>query len=1034
MHRKLIVAVLILLFTMPMVPSSVESITDTSQPLNYETKVRDRDVDNLTLTTVDIMGADVEIWTSDQAFEGYNLFVLRKKNVDVTGYNQTLLLTDMEGNILIEENVVEGIFELADVNCEMINSTTLLMGYQGTAALWNLETGRKKFLGFWGHHEYEYNNNDNTIFTFKYHSVEIEGNPYLMDEIREYDLDGNIVWSLDVSEFISHEWYCPYEDRFMNQPDITHSNTLFYDDDEDMIYYHPRNTNTFFKIDHATGDVIWGLGEYGDFTLIDRYGRVTNALFYHGHALEKVDDNTFIIFDNDLHNQSNQFNYRSRMIEITIDEDTMTAYESWTWTGGDDYWCHFWGDADRLPNGNRLGVFGAPTHAAGDYGARVVEVNEAGEIVWEMNFRGSDQYKWGIYRCDRIRFEPSLISPVDSIALFNEEIELTWQALYNFRSKQSLTGSYWAYVNGSLVSTGNITYDRFWRPVDVPVAIGQWSPGVYNVTLVAADEGGHTTSDTVMISVVPIYMNRVGSTHLEEGQNEYVITWTGGTIHPLICTILVDGAETTTFSWNGDDINLDLGAIGVGEHQVQLSLYNDTVEVYLDEFTLKICPNELPVFYSSPIIKSFAYGREKQLIWGVNDCAPAFRELYVDGNMISNETWEVGTVKVEWTPVDLDIGAYNITLVLIDMANHRVSDSVVLFITVPSPPMIVSRPIVEPILWGTPDVSFSWEVRGGGQWTVYKNSIPLYGGPVIDTTIGFTIHDWGAELWSVGTNEIVLKVYDSFGFTSDTLSVEVIQDPGDAYADSIVTSRSTWYSNGDNAIGEPDGVTASIFMDYGPGYMTLDMGLNEEIVNGVGDDLIIYSNGGNYSLSILQTLTSNPISIGVFSGNHSIDLDSFEVSLVRYVRLEYYNGDWVELDAIEALHHNNPSSDLINPQISDEHNLVLDPGLRSVVLEWTGSDENPLIYQVLHNGTIMKYGAWTGGAVEYTFRPKDIGIWNVTMVFFDAFGNSAYDSVLVEVSFIPSDTLEVTTLLLISGIGISALIIAIIFWYRRKST
>ncbi len=1032
MRRNILVIMLITLMLIPIIPSTTKSDMNEKPVLVEQSITQDALHENLTRSMTDIMGANVEIWSSDQSFDGYNLFVLRKKNVDVQGYNQTLLMTDMQGNVLLEENVVEGVFELADVNIEMINSTTLLMGYKGTAAIWNLETDVRRLLGFWGHHEYEYNNNDNTIFTHKYNSVTINGDPYLMDEIREYDLNGDIVWSLDVSSFISHEWLCPYGDRFMNQPDVTHGNTLFYDDDEDMLYYHPRNTNTFFKINHSTKEVIWGLGEYGDFTLIDRYGRIAHSLFYHGHALEKVDDNTFIIYDNDLHNQSDQFNHRSRMIEITINEDTMTAYESWTWTGGDDYWCHFWGDADRLPNGNRLGTFGAPTHAAGDYGPRVVEVNDAGDIVWEMNFLAEEQYKWGIYRCERVRFEPSLISPTDTVALFNEDIELTWQALYNFRSKMSMNGSFNVYVNGSHVESGDIIYDRFWRPVDVVTSIGQWPPGLYNVTLEAFDEGGHSTSDSIFIEVMPIYIERQGSTHLEEGQDEYLITWSGGTVSPLDCIILVDSIEKTSFTWNGEDIELDLGTIETGEHEVILTLMNGSVEVYRDAFTLKICPNAYPVLSASPTFKSFAYGREHPLVWTVNECAPAFWELYLDDVLILNETWSVGETEIQWTPTDVDIGGHNVTLVLVDMANHRVKDTAILFITSPSPPIILSSPDVGPVLWGTPDVSFTWDVVGGSHWKALKNGITLYGGPVTDTEIGFVISDWSGELWSVGKNVITLKVYDPLGVGTDRIIVNVTQDPGDAYADSIVTSLSTWYSSGENALGMPDGESASIFEDYGPGYMTLDMGQNEDVIDGAGDDFTIHASGGRYALSVKTTLADNPLPIGVFNGSQSFDLDSLGIASARYIRLEYFSGDSVSLDSIEALNYNTPPSDTINPLISDEADVVLPPTETSITLEWNGSDDNPLSYQVLLNGTVNEFGAWSGGVVSYTFVPSKIGVWNVTMVFSDAFGNTVSDRVYVQVSVVYTDSLDVTVILLFSGVGIAAVLLIGSILYRRR--
>ena len=48
--------------------------------------------------------------------------------------------------------------------------------------------------------------------------------------------------------------------------DLTHSNSLFFDAENDILYYNARNPNTFYKINHSSSEVIWGLGEHGNFS------------------------------------------------------------------------------------------------------------------------------------------------------------------------------------------------------------------------------------------------------------------------------------------------------------------------------------------------------------------------------------------------------------------------------------------------------------------------------------------------------------------------------------------------------------------------------------------------------------------------------------------------------------------------------------------------------------------------------------------------------------------------------------------------
>ncbi|MBD3158842.1 MAG: hypothetical protein GF309_08655, partial [Candidatus Lokiarchaeota archaeon] len=368
-----------------------------------------------------------EITKAGAYFDGYNLFVLRemnRSNNDLIRY--PIVLTTMDGKIAFE-----GPPALANP-AEFINSTTVLSQDYDEARLWNIYTNETDHLGLKGHHDYEYNHNNNTVFTIKAYNIEIGGTTYLYDSIEEYDLDGNLIWSINSSEFIPPEHWCPYGDLWHGIPDVTHGNTIFYDSDEDMIYFNCRNTNTFYKINHSSGEVVWSLGEYGDFQMFDADGNEAQALFYHAHGLDRIDDSTFLLFDNDYHNQTDAENKLSRMVEIKTNEFTMTANVSWKWTAPPDYYSGYAGDADRLPNGNRIGVFGTPDHpeadgtGVSDIGARIVEVNREGEIVWSMDYHHKEELKYYVHELDRVRLSPILTSNQNHTFSTEEAVILNW--------------------------------------------------------------------------------------------------------------------------------------------------------------------------------------------------------------------------------------------------------------------------------------------------------------------------------------------------------------------------------------------------------------------------------------------------------------------------------------------------------------------------------------------------------------------------------------------------------------------------------
>lgn len=450
--------------------------------------------------TVDVSGAEVDIVNTPEAFDGYNLFVLLRTHSVTLEREFIMLIIGMNGEVLLEEVLPENEW-ISDCPAELIDPASILVRYSNTTAIYNMNDGSVNLLPFEGHHEFEYNPINDTFFTFHYNVTNIDEDDYLYDTLLEFDREGGIVWSFDVSSLMSIEQECQFQDLLWGHRDISHANTIYYDVEEDSIYLMLRNANTFWKINHSTGEVIWGLGEYGDFSLYNRWGQPADNLFYHAHAVERIDDNSFILFDNNFHNQTDEIYPEPRLIEITIDETTMTASASWTWAADPEYSSYLWGDADKLPNGNRLGVFGFLFRPDTDYGGRLVEVNEDYEIVWEMSFVNNESYWYGIYRAERFQFHP-ILQLVDSKNVYSEgDVTVDWHAWFNYRPKRDMSGTFELYFDGIIIEQGDITFDRYWRPALLSYTFQNLSPGLYNTTLVVFDNYGNSATILKMINV-----------------------------------------------------------------------------------------------------------------------------------------------------------------------------------------------------------------------------------------------------------------------------------------------------------------------------------------------------------------------------------------------------------------------------------------------------------------------------------------------------------------------------------------------------
>ncbi|MHA2171474.1 MAG: aryl-sulfate sulfotransferase [Candidatus Kariarchaeaceae archaeon] len=517
-----------------------------------------------------ILPDDTYHFETEEHFNGNNIFVMqRQNNTNPNDRDNVLLITDDNENTLYER-ILDGHFNLAGYTVEFINTTTVLLGMGDHVEIFNIAENKSTTLSIEGHHDYEYNPISKTIFTLNsYTKTNWLGFGYVYDRISEYNLMGQLLWTLKSDTFIPFNHWNGDEWKGL-KADITHGNTIFFDPEEEMLYYNARNTNTFYKINHISREVIWGLGENGDFQLIDKNGMTRSNLFYHPHAVEKINEDTFILFDNDYQNKTNPANPRSRLVEIQIDEDAMTAHEVWSWQAPTEYYSPYWGDADRLPNGNRMGTFGTLQHPDGNFGARLVEVNSKGEIVWEHSYKNSPTYSYGIYRMERFRQTPTISKPQDVIDIENSSIIIEWDSMFNYRSKWKINGSYTVFLNDSVVFSGTHGFEKFWQSSPISYTFSNLPLGVYNVSILLLNADGGYTTDSINISIVPYFIKSSGPVSFERGEKSSVIEWSGKTNDEIKIELIINGSLLQTVQWNGENFSLDLTTLDLGLHIIML--------------------------------------------------------------------------------------------------------------------------------------------------------------------------------------------------------------------------------------------------------------------------------------------------------------------------------------------------------------------------------------------------------------------------------------------------------------------------------
>jgi len=185
------------------------------------------------------------------------------------------------------------------------------------------------------------------------------------------------------------EWsFCEHYTPDKIEEDWDHTNAVVEFPDEDAYLISAKMQNGLFKIDLETEEVVWRLGKGGDFEIDDP--AVINP-FLRQHAPEFVGPDEVLLFDNG----KGTVREKSGAVQLKFDEDAMTYQITWSWYPDPPIFCHMWGDADRLDNGNTLMTFGR-RHQTKD--SHLIEVDMAGSEVWHLK----SPVKWGWYRADRV--------------------------------------------------------------------------------------------------------------------------------------------------------------------------------------------------------------------------------------------------------------------------------------------------------------------------------------------------------------------------------------------------------------------------------------------------------------------------------------------------------------------------------------------------------------------------------------------------------------------------------------------------------
>jgi hypothetical protein len=225
----------------------------------------------------------------------------------------------------------------------------------------------------------------------------------LGDAIVDVDTNFNPVWVWNTFDHLDVKRH-PY-----NFPDWTHSNALLYTYDGNLLLS-MRHQNWIIKIDYANGrgagDILWHLGQGGDFTLVGGTDPTDWPYLQHGPAffgangivrgfeLGVMDNGGDRAYPNGESCEAAGFTVCpfSAVPIYAIDEDALTA--TLVFDDRLSQYSYFGGDVRPLENGDVEFDLCSDDTVAGT-NAVVYEVtrSDTPQVVWKMNITGQNAYR-----------------------------------------------------------------------------------------------------------------------------------------------------------------------------------------------------------------------------------------------------------------------------------------------------------------------------------------------------------------------------------------------------------------------------------------------------------------------------------------------------------------------------------------------------------------------------------------------------------------------------------------------------------------
>jgi parallel beta-helix repeat protein len=489
-------------------------------------------------------------------------------------------------------------------------------------------------------------------------------------------------------------------------------------------------------------------------------------------------------------------------------------------------------------------------------------------------------------------------------------------------------------------TNGTYTYDVDLLPV-----------GEHNFTVVVTDYFDNQATHTIIV----IVQDTLGPTWDETPTNQVIDYGV-----PLAYKVNASDPSGVVYFWINNTFYFNIDSSGLITNTTILNLRDYGLWFFAEDMygnavhsiiKISVVDNSPPLIEGPGPLQIEVDAVGSEVSWNVFDTTPSTYTILLNETPVDTGGWSGGWYVIGYSTDDLDLGAHNITLLVIDLGG-RISHDTVIVVVVDTTDPTVDHPPDRPMELGTTGFSI--------EWTPYdflpESYIVLQNGEEVSSG------DWDGSPISIGLDGLSLSVH-SFTLTVYDTSQNFVSD------EVIITVVDTTSPNVNS-----------------PTDMIVEMGSEGNVLSWIPFDhdpatFVVFMNG-----SEIQQGTWNS-SVGISVEVDQLILGIYNFSIVVWDGSGHSDADIVFVQVV----------DTTAPTIDHPTDVQYEFGLAGNSIVWHPSDVNPLSYEIFRDGLSIAVFGWDGSEVSISVDDLNPGVYNYTIIVQDTSGNTMADTVMVHV-------------------------------------